>query len=140
MNNNTVKENITKIRKGNGLSQAVMAEKLGISRTAYRNIENGDTKLISDNLARIAEIFGLSSEEIMLGYAPSQENSRKLQEMQQTYSTRHSEAIGKYEDEIRRLNKEIDTLNNLVDALKDSIKTKDEMIAMLKLGSDNRIQ
>lgn len=141
MNNSTVKENITRIRKDNGLSQSDMAEKLGISRTAYRNIEKGDTKLISDSLDKIADIFSLSPEEIVLGYAPSQENSRKLREMQQAYSNRHSETIDRYEEEIRKLHKEINTLNNLIDALKDSIKTKDEMIAMLrKLAGERQIQ
>ncbi len=141
MNNNTVKENITRIRKGHGLSQAVMAEKLGISRTAYRNIEKGDTRLISESLDRIAEVFSLSPEEIVLGYTPSQESSKKLQEMQQAYSSRYTETIGKYEEEILKLHKEIQTLNNLVEALKDSIKTKDEMIAMLrKLAGERQIQ
>ena len=86
-------------------------------------------------------MFSLSPEEIVLGYTPSQESSKKLQEMQQAYSSRYTETIGKYEEEILKLHKEIQTLNNLVEALKDSIKTKDEMIAMLrKLAGERQIQ
>lgn len=141
MDNNSVKNNISRIRKDAGLSQTVMAEKLGISRTAYRNIEKGDTKLISDSIDRIAEILNISKEEIILGYAPSRDGARELQEMQRTYSNRHSETKERYEEEIRKLHKEIESLKDLTDALKDSIRTKDEMIAMLrKIVSENKNQ
>ena len=39
-----------------GISQAEMAERLGMSRTAYRNLESGDTRLISENVDRIAAV------------------------------------------------------------------------------------
>lgn len=141
MNNNSVKNNISKIRKDAGLSQTVMAEKLGISRTAYRNIEKGDTKLISDSLDKIAEVLGISPEEIILGYTPSKDDAMQLQEMQRAYSNRQSETKERYEEEISKLHKEIETLRNLIDALKDSIRTKDEMIGMLrKIASERQIR
>ena len=41
MDNNSIKENIRKIRKSKGLTQEEMAHRMGISLTAYRDLEKG---------------------------------------------------------------------------------------------------
>ena len=72
MDNNSIKDNIRNIRKGKGLTQEDMADRLGISLTAYRDLERGSTSIVNSNIYRIAEITGTSTEEIMLGYLPEQ--------------------------------------------------------------------
>ena len=48
------------------------------------------------------------------------------------FEEERSEIIRKYESEMKRLENTIDTLNSYITALKDTLLTKDEMIAMLK--------
>lgn len=43
MDNNSIKDNIRRIRKSRKLTQEDMAHKLGISLTAYRDLERGNT-------------------------------------------------------------------------------------------------
>ena len=47
-----------------------MAHQLGISLTAYRDLEKGATAMINSNLPKIAEITGTALEELLLGYTP----------------------------------------------------------------------
>ena len=67
MDNASIKENIFRIRTEKGLSQDEMARKLGVVRNTYRKIEKGDIRLISGHVSELAEIFGISEEELILG-------------------------------------------------------------------------
>ena len=81
MDNDSVKDNIRNFRKIYKLTQSEMADKLGISRTAYRNIESGETRLISENVSRIADILHIRTEDLVLGYSPEpgqKEKNRKI--------------------------------------------------------------
>jgi len=81
MNSRKIKENIRKTRSELHLSQQETAEKLGISRTAYRNLENGSTKIFSDHISRLAELSGKTEEEIVLGYTPENDLLLRLNEL-----------------------------------------------------------
>ena len=132
MNNYSVKKNITKKRKASGISQTEMADKLGLSRTAYRNIEKGDTRLISEKVEEIAGLLDITTEELVLGYRPSENSSHHFRDIEQEFEEERSAIVRKYEAEIKRLENTIDTLNSYITALKDTLRTKDEMIAMFK--------
>ncbi|MBO8452989.1 MAG: helix-turn-helix transcriptional regulator [Bacteroidetes bacterium] len=132
MDNSSVKKNISRIRKASGISQTEMAERLGISRTAYRNIETGDTKLINDNVDRIASLLDTTSEELVLGYTPSAKDSMKVNDIQKENALKQKEMAARFETEIARLNEQINTLKEYIDALQETVRTKDEMISMLK--------
>lgn len=132
MDNNSVKENISKYRRRLGLSQEVMAERMGISRTAYRNIEAGKTRLMSGNIDKIASILGISPEELLLGYRPEEGGSREFNDMRVQYGTRLKEIENGYGEEIKRLNAHISVLNELVASLKETVRTKEEVITMLR--------
>lgn len=132
MDNSSVKKNISRIRKASGISQTEMAERLGISRTAYRNIETGDTKLINDNVDRIASLLDTTSEELVLGYTPSAKDSMKVYDIQKENALKQKEMAARFETEIARLNEQINTLKEYIDALQETVRTKDEMISMLK--------
>ena len=138
MDNNSVKENIIRHRKGRRLSQQDVAESIGLSRTAYRNIEKGDTKLLSENLNKIADALGVNSEELVLGYAPDKDEKGKVRDensyrcLYEELKVQHRTAMEKADEDMSRLRKEVEALKEYIDMQKDLIRTKDEIIAMLK--------
>ncbi len=132
MDNATVKDNIAKLRRASGITQTAMAEGIGVSRTAYRNIEQGKTRIISDNIGKIAELLETSTEELLIGYMPSEENSRKLLDVQTKYMAEKERLIKEYEAEIGRLQNQIRAQQECIDAQKETIRTKDEIIVMMR--------
>ena len=121
MDNTTIKDNIRKIRKARRMTQEEMAMQLGISITAYRDLEKGNTSILNSNVYRIADLLDTPAEEIVLGYRPLQAEKTTLQEMQQEYS-------GKVENLERR----IMYLEKLIASHEEAIRSKNEIISMLK--------
>jgi Zn-dependent peptidase ImmA (M78 family)/transcriptional regulator with XRE-family HTH domain len=62
--------NLRRIRDEQGLSQADVAERAGISRVAYRNIETGDAAPRGSTLIRIAEVLGVRIADLMVEVQP----------------------------------------------------------------------
>ena len=133
MDNNSVKENIARIRKASGISQTEMAERLGMSRTAYRNLEKGDTRLISETMEKIAAVLDRTPEELVLGYEPSAKDSRRVADIRNEYVSMQIEM--KHQEEIAALKTQISLLTDHVASLKEAVRTKEEMISMLKRKS-----
>ena len=126
MDNNSVKKNLMKSRREKHLTQKQMADSLGISRTAYRNLEQGDTKLISDRLSESARILGKSDEELIMGYKPVPESGDTLMQI--------SEGLQKIRDLSRRLSdleKELQMKNLLINAMQTTISSQKETIRIL---------
>ena len=121
MDNTSIKENIRRIRKERRMTQEEMADMLGISITAYRDLERGSTSIMNGNVLRLAELLNTSTEEIVLGYRPIQLPGKKLEEMQAEYSAR-----------IESLEKENEYLRKLVKSLEETIATKTQIIEMLQ--------
>lgn len=121
MDNISIKNNIRKIRKARKLTQEDMAHKLGISLTAYRDFEKGNTAILHGNLPKIASCLDTPTEEIVLGYRPAQIEGTNLKEVQ-------AEFVGK----INILERRIADLEKLVKAQEESIASKNEIISMLK--------
>lgn len=121
MDNTSIKENIRKIRKQRKTTQEEMAHLLGISVTAYRDLERGNTSIMNAHVLRIAELLDTSTEEIVLGYRPVQMPGKRLEEMQAEYS-----------DRIASLEKENDYLRKLVRTLEETVATKTQLIEMLQ--------
>ena len=138
MDNDSVKDNIRNFRKIYKLTQSEMADKLGISRTAYRNIESGETRLISENVSRIADILHIRTEDLVLGYSPEpgqKEKNRRpgsisaqLAEMKRA----HEKETEEMSSEIIRLKKDLQYLTRRIEDLEELLKTKDEIITMMK--------
>ena len=57
MNTNTIGKNIKKIRMEKNYTQEYLAEKLGVSATAYRKMEQGETQITISKLEQIATIL-----------------------------------------------------------------------------------
>ena len=121
MDNNSIKDNIRRIRKSRKMTQEDMAHKLGISLTAYRDLERGNTSVMNGNIMRIAELLDTSTEEIVLGYRPAQMHKDTLEDVREEYGTR-----------VRNLERRVKDLEKLVESLKETIDSKNEIISMLK--------
>jgi transcriptional regulator with XRE-family HTH domain len=121
MDNSTIKDNIRKIRKARRLTQEEMALQLGISVTAYRDLEKGNTSMLNSNIYRIADLLDTPTEEIVLGYRPSQAEGVSLMEVQKEYISR-----------IDTLERRIQDLEKLVASHEETIHSKNEIISMLK--------
>lgn len=121
MDNTSIKENIRKIRKERKLTQEDMAHLLGISVTAYRDLERGNTSIMNAHVLRIAELLETSTEEVVLGYRPVQVPGKRLEEIQAEYS-----------DKIDALETEIEYLRKLVKSLEEALAAKNQVIEMLQ--------
>ena len=104
-----------------------MAYKMGMSLTAYRDLEKGETSIVNSNLQKIANLLGTTTEELVLGYRPVQMDGPRLEDIKEEY-------LGK----VSVLEKRITDLEKLVSSLEETIATKNEIITMLKksLGED----
>ena len=107
MDNTSIKENIRRFRKERKMTQKEMADMLGISTTAYRDLERGSTSIVNGHVLRIAEIMNTSTEEIVLGYRPIQMPGKKLEEMQAEYAER-IDALAKEVEYLRKLVKSLE--------------------------------
>ncbi len=132
MDNNSVKKNITALRKKLGLTQQEMAEKMGISRNAYRRIESGETSLVNDYLPRIASILDRTADELVLGYAPPGNPGATLNEIRARYLQEWKESERMYLDKISGLEETVRSYEARIALLEDLVRTKDEIISMLK--------
>ena len=103
------------------MTQEDMAHLLGISVTAYRDLERGNTSIMNAHLLKIAELLETSTEELVLGYRPAQMPGKKLEEMEAEFSER-----------IVALETEIDYLRKLVKSLEETIATKNQIIEILQ--------
>lgn len=140
MDNDSVKDNIRNFRKIHRLTQSEMADRLGISRTAYRNIESGETRLISENISRIADILDIKSEDLVLGYSAGTGQKRKNPEPDPAQSEEIRRMLEKETEaqasEILNLKNEIEYLKHHIEVLEELLQTKDEIISMMrKFGS-----
>ena len=125
-----LRDNLYRIRRQQNLSQQQMADKLGISRVAYVNIETGKTRIINDKVERFVERNGVSPSELVLGYKVD-DDVHTLQQARDDYGRKRQELVTSYEERIEALNREIDDLKQQVADLRDSIDTKNEIIRLL---------
>ncbi len=62
--------NLKKFRKRLGLTQANMAEKAGVSRRAYQDLEAGRTSMTADFMLQLYARFGLDVHALLTGSSP----------------------------------------------------------------------
>jgi transcriptional regulator with XRE-family HTH domain len=140
MDNDSIKQNLLKLRLEHNLSQGEMADVLGIARNTYRNIEKGSTKLISDTVMKVAGWAGVTPEEIVLGYAPAEKSIGRLKDAREQFNTRIKDLTDDYEMRLERLRCEIDLLKDLNKEKDDNIRTLKSMVTLLeKRLEDNKI-
>ena len=132
MDNDSIKNNVFKLRLERNMSQREVAEALGISRNAYRGIEMGKTMLISEKVFLLAEWAGVTPEEIVLGFAPSKDSSRMLKDARERFNTRVKELVDEYENKLGDARKENEFLKERLQEKEDYITTLKSMLAFLQ--------
>lgn len=118
MNSDSIKNNIRKLRENSHYTQQDMADKLGISRTAYRQIESGETRLYSPHLDTIAALCGKSTEECILGYNPEDIDGNMLKE-EEDFKKQILTLTDFYEEKIRNLREALEIKDEAIRTLKD---------------------
>lgn len=103
--------NIYKKRKERNITQADMAEKLGLSETGYAKVERGETKLDVDRLHKIAGILEISIAELI----PFGDSS-----------------IAVYNNPDFNLSLDNEELEHIIVSLKHKLFAKDEIIRSLR--------
>ena len=83
---------------------------------------------MNGNVMKMADLLETSAEELILGYMPSQSEGFALEDIRQEYGVR-----------ITSLEKRIMDLEKLLSSQEENIRSKNEIISMLKkrLGEDN---
>lgn len=130
MDSSSVKKNILKTRKDLGLTQKEMADKLGISRTAYRNLEKGETKVYSSHISAMARLSGKNEEELVLGYVPRASEEQHLREMD-NLAERMKTMQEQYEARIQDLLAKLAEKDDLIEFLKSNIRSQQSMLDYL---------
>lgn len=130
MDKSTAKENIRKARIDLKMSQSELASKMGISRTAYRNLEKGETRIFNSHLSTLAEITGKSEEELVLGYVP-RHHADELRELT-SLRERNESLVEDYERRLAEARETIEAKNTLIKSLENHIRTLEEMVALME--------
>ena len=121
MDNTTIKKNIRNVRKSMKVTQEEMAHRMGMSLTAYRDLEKGDTAIVNTNLKKVAMLLDTTSEELVLGYRPVQMQGPGLEDVRNEYCSR-----------ISVLENRVVELEKIVLLLEETVSAKNEIISMLK--------
>lgn len=92
------------LRKLKGLSQKDMAEKLNKSPSAYSRMENGEVKIVLDELPEIAKILDCSVEDL-------------LKDISTINILQHNENVNQYNESVQQFNEKaisgVETLNDI---------------------------
>ncbi|MBR6053966.1 MAG: helix-turn-helix domain-containing protein [Bacteroidales bacterium] len=124
--------NITRAREKSGFTQKAVAESLGISRTAYSKIEKGPTKILGRRIGKIAEVLGVSLDELLLGYIPDPDSAGRLEQERADYGLKKASLVAGYEEKLEAGSREKAALMALVESLKETIRNQEDIIAMLR--------
>lgn len=115
------------------ITQLEMAEKLGIDRNTYRSIENGSTKILNAHISQISEILQTSIEELVFGYKPAkEENSSQLEDYKALSDKQMENLKRSYEKQLQEMKERLDKSEEIINILKQQIRDKEEIIALLK--------
>ncbi|MBQ9547569.1 MAG: helix-turn-helix domain-containing protein [Bacteroidales bacterium] len=128
MDEKSVKRNIRRTREALGLSQRQMAEQLGISRTAYRNFETGETRIYSEHITQMAGMAGKTDEEVLLG----DEARAAASELRESvdWEARMRALTAEYERRLEDLRREIKHLKALLESKEQSIRLQEQLLGM----------
>lgn len=105
-------ENIRKIRQHLGFSQEFVSDRLGISQSAYANIETGKTKVNIERLIQLAKIFEVNYSTIIEGDKIS---AKRIKHQE---SGELEEILDSYKKQIAILEENIKDKNYIIDLLK----------------------
>lgn len=127
MNKTMIKKNISDVRNSLKLTQAEMAEKIGISRQAYINLENGKTSPINKQISKMAEECWITEEKILFGVSHAEMEASHLREAEGL----RDRLAALEQDNDRKINEmkdKLDVLTQLVFSERQHVKTQELLI------------
>ena len=125
MINVIIGKNLKNLREDRRLTQESIALKADICLTSYRDLERGRTAIINRHIPKIVEILETSVEELLLGYKPEATDPHILEDI-----------TNEYGGQITVLERRVADLERLVMSHEETIRTKNEIIEMLKKSLD----
>ena len=122
-----LRQNIRDIREDKNLTQAMMAEKLGLSETGYAKVERGESRLDIDRIQKIANILESSIADLI----PFGDDSIvACNNSDFSNSTNFSLILGSAELEhaIISLKHQLSAKDDIIETLKKQINTLEQVI------------
>jgi transcriptional regulator with XRE-family HTH domain len=115
-------QKIKKLRELKNLTQAHLAEELGLTQSAYSKIEQGESEVSYSRLEKISEVLGLKPEEVIAFNDQMVFNIMHNQNGGNVFSHIHQQSISDherklYEDQIAFLRTELDHLKGVIEKL-----------------------
>lgn len=135
MDNRTIKQNIAAFRKRLGMTQEQMAELIHISTTAYRDLEKGNTVILSEKIIDMAARTGFSVEEIIQEKPFRTEDVSCLENAQKEYGSQNGDIrqeVERLRQESEHFRQEAEYLRQINQLQSQMISDKDDIIKMLK--------
>lgn len=129
--NDIVKARIKSKRKESGLTQELMAEKMGVASSTYWEIESGDSIIINPHIEKIASILNCTWEELLVDRDANTDNilldiQGKYGDMEKKYDTMEE----RYSYTIQSLQQDNKRLEEQLSLCKDSLKDKELIMRM----------
>ncbi|MCR4859317.1 MAG: helix-turn-helix domain-containing protein [Bacteroidales bacterium] len=113
---------IRQAREQAGLTQAEMAEELGVGRTTYVAFEVGRTQLFNRQVGKMAKHLGITPEELLLGV--TDEEGLLLQKAD--FEEWKRRTVQDYETRLAALQDKLEAANNLIAIQEDHINALNE--------------
>lgn len=132
MDNNSIKNNLRHLRVSRNITQKEMAEQLGMTRSNYLCIESGETRLISDTIDKFAEVVGVSTEEVLLGYKPNEDEAKVLEETKLQYARERKELVDEYEQKLVDYREKVDMRDKVIKAQEKALSILEGQFATLQ--------
>ncbi len=142
MDNDSIKENILRLRKLRGLTQTEVARRCGISMTHYRSLESGTSVLINPIISRLADALNIGIGYLIFGSWNRQEKDFRLEDEAVGYGTgdaasdrydrRCSELRDEYEARLRKVSDENSSLRQVVETQRRDISHLESIVRMLR--------
>jgi len=122
-----------KIRLEMRLTQEEMADRIGISRTAYVKLESGKTHIITDSVVGFAKATGVPLIELLEECLP--EDSVGKFHDGNDYEEKIRTLIDDYEKRLEHKDRLIQEKQKLIDSQDETIRVQKQMIAMYEKKS-----
>jgi len=142
MDNNSIKENILRLRKLRGLTQTEVARRCGISMTHYRSLESGTAVLINPIMSRLADVLNIGVGCLIFGSWNWQDRDFRLEDEAVGYGfnstasdrseRRCSELRDEYEARLKKANDENSSLRQVVETQRRDISHLESIVRMLR--------
>ena len=125
MTENNIGKNLKYFRKKNGLKQAEIRSRLGVTRSTWSNYENGITTPAIEDLINFSRFFGITLDELVLqdlslkDPLPVKEDTRRkinkpvVYAMNEVITATGEPNIVYVLNELKKLREEIDTIKKI---------------------------